>query len=186
MTSNNKCNNATTTYQSSKGIWHQIINAIMRQPPQSSKGIWHQIINAIMRQPPQSSKGIWHQIINAIMRQPPQSSKGIWHQIVNNFAPALFGSKWSETRWRRLSAFIIICYKLKGSWKLENIMSYARYPFIPETGQELSEKKKWNRRKLLREIKVTGNVLFIVVPFTTRWTFFIGTYFLLINQSSLR
>lgn len=74
--------------------------------------------------------------------------------------------------------FLIVLHKLKGSRKLEKLMSYTRYAFYIEGGeQDLSQEKKRRWRILFREIKVTGNILVIVFPFTAGWTFFIGTHF---------
>lgn len=73
--------------------------------------------------------------------------------------------------------FLIVFPKLKASRKLEKLMSYSRFTFSQGAEQELNGNKKKNPRLLLREIKVTGNVLLIVVPFTIGWTFFIGTHF---------
>ena len=41
---------------------------------------------------------------------------------------------------------------------------------------DTSEHKSRRRRKMLKELKISGNLLLIVIPFTTGWTFFIGTH----------
>ena len=67
--------------------------------------------------------------------------------------------------------FLVILPKLKEIRELEKVIANARHIF-----SGASTKKKLGRRKLFRELKVTGNVLVIVIPFTVGWTFLIGTH----------
>lgn len=75
--------------------------------------------------------------------------------------------------------FVVIVRKLKSIRDLERVVSNAT---SGDGGGgccddvTVSNKKKRQRRKLLRELKVTANILFIVVPFTTGWSYFIGTH----------
>ena len=64
--------------------------------------------------------------------------------------------------------FVVIVHQLKSIRDLERVVSNA-------IGGGC-DKKQRRRRKLLRELKVTANILFIVVPFTTGWSYFIGTH----------
>jgi len=69
---------------------------------------------------------------------------------------------------------IVIVRKLKSIRDLERVISNATADH--NHNKELSDKKRRRRRKLLRELKVTANILLIVVPFTTGWSYFIGTH----------
>lgn len=99
-----------------------------------------------------------------------------YHRVVDyicygNFFIAILGTIICYTL-----IFLIVFHKLKGSRKLERLMSSTRYAFNEESGdQEISQEKKRSRSILFREIKVTVNIMIIVFPFTAGWTFFIGT-----------
>lgn len=76
--------------------------------------------------------------------------------------------------------FVVIVRKLKSIRDLERVVSNVTGPgdgaCCGDVTVTVSNKKKRRRRKLLRELKVTANILFIVVPFTTGWSYFIGTH----------
>jgi len=101
-----------------------------------------------------------------------------YHQIVDyicyvNFFLAILGTIICYTL-----IFLIVFHKLKGSRKLERLMSNTRHAFNDESSdQEVNQEKKRSRSILFREMKVTGNIMIIVFPFTAGWTFFIGTHF---------
>ena len=100
-----------------------------------------------------------------------------YHRVVDyicygNFFIAILGTIFCYTL-----IFLIVFHKLKGSRKLERLMSSTRYAFNEETGVQESQEKKRSRSILFREIKVTGNIMIIVFPFTAGWTFFVGTNF---------
>lgn len=67
---------------------------------------------------------------------------------------------------------LVLVKKLKDMRELEGIVLNN----VENPGKSFSDRKKRQRRKLLRELKVTANILLIVVPFTVGWTFFIATH----------
>ncbi|XP_066936660.1 alpha-1A adrenergic receptor-like [Clytia hemisphaerica] len=67
--------------------------------------------------------------------------------------------------------FLVIVRKLKSIRDLERVSNA-----VANQNGEQNDKKKRRRRKLLRELKVTANILLIVLPFTTGWSYFIGTH----------
>ena len=108
----------------------------------------------------------------------PTQELNTYHRIVDyigygNFFVAILGTIICYTL-----IFLIVFHKLKGSRKLERLMSNTRHAFNEESSnQDMSQEKKRSRSILFREIKVTGNIMMIVFPFTTGWTFFVGTNF---------
>ena len=77
--------------------------------------------------------------------------------------------------------FVVIVRKLKSIRELERVVSSVAGGANCGVNQGCDDlatriRKKRRRRKLLRELKVTANILFIVVPFTSGWSYFIGTH----------
>jgi len=102
----------------------------------------------------------------------------IYHRVVDYICYIMFFVAISGTMLCYTLIFLIVFHKLKGSRKLEKLMSHTRNAFTEDEAPDQPEcqERKRSHSILFREIKVTLNILIIVFPFTAGWTFFIGTH----------